>query len=76
MPVLRATITDNFSTLGFMYSLIGLYDLWKTLKLESVELDPLTLDADPVSLSESLFHEGVASYVFLIWIRTYFLVII
>jgi len=54
---------NSFVLNGFMYSLIGLYDLWQTLQLEIAELDTLASSDDPVSLSESLFNEGVASLV-------------
>jgi len=58
------THPNSFVLNGFMYSLLGLYDLWKTLLLlESAEVDALNFTDDPVSLSESLFNEGVASLV-------------
>ena len=44
-----------------MYSLIGLYDLWQTLQLETAETGTLTPSDDAVALSESLFNEGVSS---------------
>ena len=44
-----------------MYSLIGLYDLWQTLQLETAEKGTLASSDDPVSLSESLFNDGVTS---------------
>ena len=52
---------NSFVLNGFMYSLIGLYDLWQTLQLETAELDTLASSDDPVSLSESLFNDGVTS---------------
>ena len=56
------THPNSFVLNGCMYSLLGLYDLWKTLLLlESSEVDALNFTDDPASLSESLFNEGVAS---------------
>ena len=52
---------NSFVLNGFMYSLIGLYDLWQTLQLETAETGTLTPSDDAVALSESLFNEGVSS---------------
>jgi len=57
------TSPNSFVLNGFMYSLIGLYDLWQTLQLETAEKGTLASSDDPVSLSESLFNDGVTSLV-------------
>jgi len=60
------TNPNSFVLNGFMYALLGLYDLWQTLEENKTVINDENIVLNPVQDSKSLFEEGLNSLVSLL----------
>ena len=60
------TTPNSFVLNGFMYSLLGLYDLWQTLEEYINVIDISEFNDEPVNDAKNLFEQGIESLVALL----------